>query len=120
MTTEDLFEASAKVVYSHDLSGNFTFVNEAGERISGYSREEVCRMNIAEVVAPEIASHICERVIREATKNVGTVNEVEIIAKGGRRVVLEISTRAVLRAGEPIGIEGIAVRPVLQRLARQD
>ena len=119
MTTEDLLETTPNVVYNHDLHGNFTFINEAGERISGYSREEVCRMNIAEVVAPEIAGHICEQAIREATKNVGMVYEVEIIAKGGRRVLLEISTRAVLKEGEPIGIEGIAVPSLLRELSCQ-
>ncbi|PYS44209.1 MAG: hypothetical protein DMF71_04550 [Acidobacteria bacterium] len=89
MTTEALLETIPRVVYNHDLSGNFTFINETGERLSGYSREEICRMNLVEIVAPEIAGHICEQVIREATRNVGTVYEIEIIAKGGQRVPLE-------------------------------
>ena len=119
MTSEALLETIPRVVYNHDLSGNFTFINETGERLSGYSREEICRMNLVEIVAPEIAGHICEQVIREATRNVGTVYEIEIIAKGGQRVPLEVSTRTVLREGEPIGIEGIGVPSLLHELTRQ-
>ncbi len=44
-----------KIVYAHDLAGNFTFLNHTGEAISGYSRSEICRMNIAELVPAEIA-----------------------------------------------------------------
>jgi two-component system, cell cycle sensor histidine kinase and response regulator CckA len=101
------------VVYAHDLGGNITFLNDEGERLSGYSQEEACAMNVAEVVAPEIAAHLNQRIAREVTRRVGTVYEIEIIAKDGRRIPIEVSTRVVFREGQPVEIEGIAMPSVL-------
>lgn len=110
---QELSRKASEVTYAHDLGGNFTFLNQAGEQISGYSCEEACRMNIAQVVAPEIAEHVREQIMRNVTKRVGSVYEIEIIAKDGRRVPLEVSTRVVVRDGRPVEIEGIAVPSVL-------
>uniref|UniRef100_UPI0019D470E6 PAS domain-containing protein n=1 Tax=Vibrio vulnificus TaxID=672 RepID=UPI0019D470E6 len=46
----DLFENANDLIYTHDLNGNFTSINRAGEIITGYSREEAVRLNISEVV----------------------------------------------------------------------
>jgi PAS domain S-box-containing protein len=104
----------AGVTYAYDLNGNLTFLSEEGERISGYTRAEACRMNIAELLDPEIAEHVGEQILRDAKQRVGTVYEVDIIAKDGRRVPLEVSTRVVLRDRETIEVEGIAVPSVIR------
>ena len=105
----ELFPGGNKIVYAHDLGGNFTFLNRTGEEISGYSCEEVCRMNIAELVPAEIAEHVREQIVGNVTQRVGTVYEIDLIAKDGHRVSLEVSTALVLRNGQPIEIQGIAV-----------
>lgn len=102
------------VVYAYDLSGNITFLNHEGERILGYSREEACRMNIAEIIDPRIAGHIQKQILRDAKEPVGTVYEIDIIAKDGRRIALEVSTRVVLRDGVRVEIQGIAVPSVIR------
>lgn len=110
----ELFQGANEIVYAHDLGGNFTFLNHVGERISGYSREEACRMNIAEVVPAEIAEHVREQIARNVTRRVGTVYEIDLVAKDGRRVPLEVSTAVMLREGQPIEIQGIAVPSVMR------
>jgi two-component system cell cycle sensor histidine kinase/response regulator CckA len=102
------------VVYAYDVSGNITFLNHEGERLLGYSREEACQMNIAEVIDPQSASRIREQIISDARERVGTVYEIDIIAKDGRRIPLEMSTRVVLRDGERIEVQGIAVPSVIR------
>jgi PAS domain S-box-containing protein len=114
------FEGGKKIVYAHDLGGNFTFLNQVGEQISGYSCEEMCRMNIAELVPVEIAAHVREQIVRNVTRRVGTVYEIDLIAKDGRRVPLEVSTALVLRNGEPVEIQGIAVPSVIRSASRND
>jgi len=42
----DLVENASDIIYSHDLSGHFTCVNKAVERITGYPREEILRKTI--------------------------------------------------------------------------
>lgn len=104
----------SKIIYAHDLGGNFTFLNEAGEQVSGYSCEEMCRMNIMELVPAEIAAYVREGIVRNVTQPVGTVFEIDLIARDGRRVPLEVSTELVLRNGEPVEIQGIAVPSVIR------
>jgi len=102
------------VTYAHDLNGNLTFLNEEGERLSGYSRAEACRMNIAELLDPEIAGQIHQEILRNAQECVGTVYEIDVIAKDGRRVPLEASMRIVSRDEDPIEIQWIAVPSVIR------
>ena len=103
-----------EIIYTLDLAGNFTFLNEVGERFSGYSCEEACRMNITQVVAPELAEYIRQQLTRTVREWFGAVYEIEIITKDHRRVALETSTHVVLRDGQPIEIQGIAVAPIAQ------
>ncbi len=113
--TPDLsVQLAGDVTYAHDMSGNLTFLNKEGERITGYSCEEACGMNIAELLDPEVAAQVREEILRDPKKCVGTVYEVDIITKDGRRVALEASMRIVLRDGEPVEIRGIAVPSVIR------
>ena len=48
----DLLENAIDMVYTHDLQGNITSVNNAVVRILGYAQQETLRMNILDVVAP--------------------------------------------------------------------
>ena len=110
----ELSRRAGTVVYAHDLSGNITFLNHEGEQLLGYSREEACRLNIAEVIDPSIADHFREQILRDAKELVGAVYEIDLIAKDGRRIPLEVSTRAILRDGERFEVQGIAVPSVIR------
>ena len=48
-----LFENASDLIYTHDLTGNFTSFNKTAERVTGYRREKALEMNIAQLVAPE-------------------------------------------------------------------
>lgn len=99
------------VIYTHDLDGNLTFLNRRGEQLLGYSCEEACHMNISEIVTPEVARRVRDEILESANRKIGMVYEIEVIAKGGHRVPLEISTSVVFRQGQP-EIEGIAIPPI--------
>lgn len=104
----ELFENANDIIYTHDLQGNFTSLNRSGERITGYSREETMRMNVADVIAPEYLDLAREMIAHKAAEHVSTVYEIDIISKKGRRVRLEVSTRLIFREGKPVGVQGIA------------
>src|SRR5579864_6780778 len=46
-------ENASDLIYVTDLQGNFTSINRAARRISGYSRSEALKMNIAQLVAAD-------------------------------------------------------------------
>jgi PAS domain S-box-containing protein len=104
----ELFENANDIIYTHDLQGNFTSLNRTGERITGYSREETMKMNVADVIAPEYLGLAREMIAHKAAEHVSTVYEIDLISKQGRRVRLEVSTRLIFRDGKPAGVQGIA------------
>jgi len=110
----ELFENANDVVYTHDLSGQFTSLNKAGERITGYTREEALERNALDVVAPEYRELAGERIRRKLAGEDLKQYELEIMAKDGRRIPFEVSTRLILKGGKPVAIQGIA-RDITER-----
>lgn len=115
----ELFENANDIIYTHDLAGNITSLNKTGERLTGYSREEAAKMNIADVVAPDYVGVARQMLARKAISEGATVYELEIISKSGERVALEVSTRLVYRGDKPAGVQGIA-RDITERKRTQD
>ena len=72
--------AQAEIVFTLDLAGNFKFVNAAGECLSGYSCEEARRLNVADIVAPELANYV-QQILATIGRRFGGVYEIEIITK---------------------------------------
>lgn len=104
----DLFENANDLIYTHDLDGNFTSLNRAGELITGYSRDEILKMNISEVVAPEFLHAAKKMSALNVDGEKPATYELEIIAKDGQHVTLELSTRLIISSdGSPIGVQGI-------------
>lgn len=110
----DLVENAIDIIYAHDLKGNYTSINKAAERITGYTRDEILTMNMAEVVAPEFLVASKEMLAAKLAGRDVTAYEVEIIAKDGSRVALEVNTRLVFANGQPIAVQGIA-RDITER-----
>ena len=110
----ELLENANDLFYTQDLDGNFTWVNNAALELTGYTLEEARRMNMRDIVAPEYRELAdVARQQRMAGKAVPNY-EIEIIAKGGHRLTVEISARVIFRDGNPVGVQGTA-RDVTER-----
>ena len=103
----ELFENANDLIYTHDLDGKFTSLNRAGERITGYTREEALNITISDVVAPEYLDYARRMTLRKLEGELPTSYELEIIAKDGHRVLLELSTRLIYQNDRPVGVQGI-------------
>ncbi|MDX6446944.1 MAG: two-component system, cell cycle sensor histidine kinase and response regulator CckA [Blastocatellia bacterium] len=110
----DTVENARDIIYTHDLRGNYTSVNKAGEQITGYTREEARTMNVSQTVAPEFLDKARQMLGRKLNENEETVYDLEIIAKDGRRIAVEVNTRLIYRDGVAVGVEGIA-RDITER-----
>jgi PAS domain S-box-containing protein len=110
----DLVENAHDIIYTHDLEGNYTSINKAGERITGYTHEESLALNIAATVAPEDLPKTREMLRRKIAGERVTAYDMEIIAKDGHRVAVEANTKLVYQDGVPVGVQGIA-RDVTER-----
>jgi len=104
----DLFENANDIIYSHDLAGNLTSFNRAGEQILGYGRSEALGMNIAKVVAPVHMHLITEKLEEKLAGAPRTSYELEVIGKDGRHRFLEVNSRLIYQDAKPVGVQGIA------------
>jgi PAS domain S-box-containing protein len=110
----ELVENANDIIYTHDLEGNLTSLNATGERITGYTRADILKMNIRDVVPAEQIDKVRQMIERKLGGETPTTYELEVLAKDGRRLPLEVSTRLLFQAGRPAGVQGIA-RDLTQR-----
>lgn len=110
----DLIENAQDIIYSQDLEGNYLSSNKAGEDITGYTLDESLRMNLKDIIAPEYLEKAREMMSRKLAGDTLTAYELELIAKDGHRVSVEVNTRLVIENGKPVGIQGIA-RDITER-----
>ena len=104
----ELLDNANDLFYTTDLEGNFTSFNKAGEIITGYTREEAVNKNIADVIAPEYLNYARQMTVRKLGDELPTTYELEILAKDNRRIKLEVSSRLIYEAKQPIGVQGVA------------
>ncbi len=104
----ELFVQAQDIVYVLDAAGNLLDMNAAGERITGYTREELLGRPITQLVLPEHLPAMHQMLERKIDGAPVTSYELEIVARDGRRVVLDVNTRLVYRDGRPVEIHGIA------------
>jgi PAS domain S-box-containing protein len=111
----DLFEYANDVIYTHDLQGNFLSVNQKAEQITGYVRDEVVKLNIGQIIAPEYIELAKSSIIKKLNgESTNTVYELEVICKDGSKRALEVNTRLIYQGQRPVGVQGIA-RDVSER-----
>jgi PAS domain S-box-containing protein len=113
-----VFDRANDIIYTTDLAGRYTSVNRAGELLTGYTREELLALTWRDVVAPEDHATVAEMIERKlAGSETVTFYEIEIVARDGRRVPLEVNSQLVYEDGRATGLQGIARDITERRLA---
>ena len=103
-----LLDNSIGIFYTHDLKGNFTSINRAGERLLGYSQREMLEMNILHIVAPQHRELVDKMIQRTLDAQTQTADQVELVTRYGRKLRVEINTHPIYREGKTIEVQGIA------------
>ena len=104
----DLFENANDIVFTTDLQGNLTSFNKAGELVTGFTREEVMEKSAFASFTPEFRKIVREMLEKKLTGKSKTQYELELTAKEGHQLILEISVRLITKNGKPSGVQGIA------------
>ena len=103
-----LVENANDIVYTHTRDGRFTSLNKAGERVTGYTRQEVLHLKLLDLVAGPHCDLVRGMLGNKFFEAPAPTFELLIIAKGGRQVSLEINTQPIVQAGEVMEIQGTA------------
>jgi len=112
-------ERSFDAIVTMDAEGRVTYVSPAGERISGYTSEEMIgklfqdhlpqRETTGDIFEDvSLPEHDAKQAFEEVLKGVSVEGlEVEILRKDGSRALIEVNASPIFRDGVPIGAEGV-------------
>jgi PAS domain S-box-containing protein len=113
--SREIIENGSDAVFTHDLQGNFTSINDAAVRLFGYSREEAMGRNNAEIIVPEHLEIARQALQRKLAGDLAqTPYEIDILTQDGRRVTVEVTTRLQFEGDRPVGVHGM-VRDITDR-----
>jgi PAS domain S-box-containing protein len=111
---QELFEHANDMLYTHDLDGRITSINQSGERLLHRPRRQILSHNLLEFVASEqqsAARQWLDSVLKGAA---APTVEFDFTSASGQRVTLEISTRLIEQNGRLLEVEGSA-RDITER-----
>jgi PAS domain S-box-containing protein len=111
---QQIFNNANDIVYLLDVQGNFVNVNRLALRLTGYTLDEVRGRHFSLVVAPEHLELTRENVRRKLAGSGPTTYEIDLVAKDGRRIPIEVASQLLFADGRPVGIQGIA-RDITER-----
>ncbi|MCC7125218.1 MAG: response regulator [Acidobacteria bacterium] len=103
---DDIFERSPDVVVAHEPSGRIATLNRAGERVTGYGRDELRIIDPEWVFSVEYLEGI-RRVIEDGADGAPRTFRAAILPRRGGRVAIEVEARVVSDEGEVIGVTAI-------------
>lgn len=109
----DLFEKSSDLIQSAAADGSLLYVNRAWREALGYTDEEVKRLSIFEMIDPDALDHCKDAFMRVIAGEALTI-ETALLAKDGRKLLVEGSVNCQIAHGKPVSTRGI-FRDVKQR-----
>jgi PAS domain S-box-containing protein len=102
-----LLDNAGAIIYTHDLNGNMTSVNLAGERLTGFSQQELLGSHVSQLVDPAFRSRARKMIERTLDAQVKTVVEMELLTKEGHNLAVTVGVHPIYRQGKAIEIQGI-------------
>jgi len=104
-----LFENANDAIWVHDLKGNIIVANRACERQTGYSMEELTKINVKDFLTEESRS-LAMQVRHKLFKNEPFEQPYEqrLLRKDGTEAILKLTTSLVIENEVPTGFQNIS------------
>jgi len=115
-----LFEDARDIICTMDMACNFTSINRAGVEITGYSRDELLSMNLADIISADDLAATRSAIARrlEAVANRTPLPDptyrMDVKLKGGRSMRADIRPRVTIEGSRPTGFH-VIVRDVSEQ-----
>ncbi|MFC2041348.1 PAS domain S-box protein [Chloroflexota bacterium] len=104
-----LFENASDAIWVHDFDNRALAVNNACEKVTGYSSDELMNMSVCQLMAPSGKARVFEiegKLVRGEPTDPRC--EVELIKKGGTKAIVEVTTSLIAHEGEKVGFQHTA------------
>jgi PAS domain S-box-containing protein len=115
-----LFENATEAIFVHDLNGKIIAANRACEKLTGYAREEMARMDFSAFLSRQGLETIRE--ISERQLNGEAIQgpfELRLAKRDGEEAIVELMPSLIIRNGQPVGVQTI-VRDVTEQRRMQE
>ncbi|MFC1482146.1 PAS domain S-box protein, partial [Candidatus Neomarinimicrobiota bacterium] len=110
-----IVEVASDTVFTADLEGNFTFVNQPGTQLTGYPLDQLLEMHFIDLIAPDWRTRVADTYLEQRDKDITESSlEFPIITKNGDQVWVEQRVVILYQDDIPVGMEGI-VRDISDR-----
>ena len=113
----ELTESLSEVIFETDMAGNITFINRAGLKEFGYTREQVEGGMTLYDFLPHKHEEIRESIARAVIDEPSEWIEVPGLRRDGSTFPLSVRASVIVRKGVPAGIRGIALNVTEQKRA---
>ena len=97
-----LLESLPEAVYTQDEAGNLIAANAAGEHLSGFSRQELLRLNIRELLPPEFHEMVTALLQQAKDGQRQFSAAAELIARDGSRRPVAMHASILCDPGWPL------------------
>jgi len=116
----EIFENANDAIWIHDLEGNIIAANKASEELTGYSLEELLKMNVKSFLT-EGSLNLAGQIRRKlfVGERVQQSYEQRLIRRDGTGAILKLASNLITQDGKPIGFQHIA-RDVTAEKQMQD
>lgn len=118
----ELFENAQDFIYTHDLDGFYTSVNQAAKTMFGYETEEFLKLNFRDIVAEDHLETV-DKNFRRKTLHGETVTgpyEIRVKTKDGSYKWVEVLSRVIMDGSRPIGVHGSARDVTTRKIAQEN
>jgi PAS domain S-box-containing protein len=104
----DLFENANDMVFTHDLAGQMTSINKAGERLLQQQRGDILSKGLVDLITEEQRPAAREWLTQITTGMEIAAVDWDFVNAAGQKLKLEVSSRMVEQAGRFKEVEGVA------------
>jgi len=105
----EIFERALDVIYVSDLEGRILTVNPAGQRLLGYTLDELRNFNMADLVHPDSLA-VTRQSMQDKIQGKADQTHYQLLVrtKTGQTRRVEVVSRLVAEDGEPVALQGHA------------
>ncbi|MFQ3173812.1 MAG: PAS domain S-box-containing protein [Flavobacteriales bacterium] len=115
----EIVENTSDVVHTTDYKGNFTYINPACQKLTGYTQKELVDTNISQLISPEWRERVNEFYLNQFKHKVDeTLYSFPIITKSRQQKWIEQTVKQ-LRVGNRITGHKSIMRDITDRQAAE-
>ncbi len=103
----NLVENAVEVVFCYDWQGRLTAVNRSMERITGYSRDELTMMSLANLLTKESLTVLDDMCVRQMAGERTSGCEMELLAKSGAVIPMDVSSTLIADGSRPVEFQAV-------------